>query len=164
MIDWILYLTARALIGVIRLLPLPMVAHLGRVGGALFYYLDSRHRRVAIRNIGRCFPEKSKTEVREIAWENFKRIGEAFASAAHDQGFARLFGQKTAGCLAGASTYRLADGSAMQITIWKIVSPQRREINQTGQQPDEEIAPDPTGATDPVLDGAIHWLVTQAKP
>ena len=86
---------------------------------------------------------------------------EALASAAYDQGFARLFGQTTAGCLAGASSYKLADGSALQITIWKIVSPQRREINRVGQQPNEEIAPDPTGKTDPVLDGAVRWLVTR---
>jgi len=81
MIDWILYLIARAIIGVIRVLPLPTVARIGRVGGALFYWCDARHRRVAIRNIGRCFPEKSISETRAIAWENFKRIGEAFASA-----------------------------------------------------------------------------------
>lgn len=86
---------------------------------------------------------------------------EALASAAADHGFARLFGQKTSGCLAGATNYRLADGSAMQITIWKIVSPQHREINRSGQAPQEEIAPDPTGATDPVLNGAIKWLVMQ---
>ena len=88
---------------------------------------------------------------------------EALASAAADDGFARLFGQKTAGCLAGATTYRLADGSAMQVTIWKIVSPQRRAINQLGQQPDQEIQPDPTGQTDPILDAALAWLVAQPK-
>lgn len=88
---------------------------------------------------------------------------EALASAAADYGFARLFGQKTAGCLAGATTYRLADGSAMQITIWKIVSPHHREINKVGQRPDEEVQPDPTGQTDPVLDAAIAWLSVQQK-
>lgn len=86
---------------------------------------------------------------------------EALASSAADYGFARLFGQKTAGCLAGASTYRLADNSAIQVTIWKIVSPQHREINRVGQQPDEVVDPDPTGATDPVLNRAIAWLITQ---
>jgi carboxyl-terminal processing protease len=86
---------------------------------------------------------------------------EALASAAYDHGFARLFGQTTSGCLAGASNYKLADDSALQITIWKIVSPDRREINRIGQPPHEEIAPDPTGATDPALDAAIAWLVSQ---
>jgi carboxyl-terminal processing protease len=89
---------------------------------------------------------------------------EALSSAAADYGFARLFGQTTAGCLAGATTYRLADGSAMQVTIWKIVSPQRREINRIGQQPDETIQPDPTGASDPILDRAVGWVSTQPQP
>jgi carboxyl-terminal processing protease len=86
---------------------------------------------------------------------------EALSSAAADYGFARLFGQKTAGCLAGATNYRLADGSALQVTIWKIVSPQHREINRSGQPPAQEIQPDPTGATDPVLDAAKQWLAAQ---
>lgn len=89
---------------------------------------------------------------------------EAMASSAYDNGFARLFGQKTSGCLAGASNYKLADNSALQITIWKIVSPQRREINRIGQAPNEEVQPDPTGATDPVLAAAIKWLVAQSQP
>jgi len=88
---------------------------------------------------------------------------EALASAAADDGFARLFGQKTAGCLAGATTFRLADGSAMQVTIWKIVSPERRAINQLGQEPAQEVQPDPTGQTDPVLDAAITWLAAQPQ-
>ena len=58
----------------------------------------------------------------------------------------------------------LADGSALQITIWKIVSPEKREINRIGQSPHEEIAPDPTGATDPVLEAAKQWVVTQPQP
>ncbi len=82
MIDWMLYLAARTLIGILRSLPLTFVAQVGRVGGAIFYMLDARHRRVAGRNIARCFPEKQISEVRAIARENFKRIGEAFASAA----------------------------------------------------------------------------------
>lgn len=82
MIDWILYLAARTLIGILRSLPLTMVAQLGRIGGGVFYALDARHRRVAIQNIAHCFPEKALPDVRAIARENFKRIGEAFASAA----------------------------------------------------------------------------------
>jgi len=88
---------------------------------------------------------------------------EALAAAAADDGFARLFGQTTAGCLAGATTYRLADGSAMQVTIWQIVSPQRRPINQRGQQPDQAVQPDPAGLTDPILDAATAWLVAQPR-
>lgn len=86
---------------------------------------------------------------------------EAFAAAAQDYGRAQLFGQKTSGCLAGASTFPLADGSAFQITIEKVVSPKRREINRIGVQPDTEVPPATAANTDPVLKLAIAWLVTQ---
>ena len=86
---------------------------------------------------------------------------EALASAAADHGFARLFGQTTSGCLAGATNYKLADNSAMQITIWKIVSPDRREINRIGQPPHEDINAESTDGNDPTLEAAIRWLVAQ---
>ncbi|MDP9373330.1 MAG: S41 family peptidase [Chloroflexota bacterium] len=88
---------------------------------------------------------------------------EAFASAAQDYGFARLFGETSAGCLGGASDFPLADGSAMQITVAKVVSPQRREINRVGVKPDETVEEDGTNRAggDPVLDAAINWLATQ---
>ncbi len=77
-----LYLLARTLVGLIQCLPLRWVAHLGRAGGALAYWLDARHRRVAQRNLAMCFGrEKSEGELRDIARENFRRIGENFACA-----------------------------------------------------------------------------------
>lgn len=79
--DTLLYLIARALVAVIQALPLRIVARLGRAGGGLVYWLDARHRRVATRNIARCFPERSAAEVKQLAHENFRRIGENFASA-----------------------------------------------------------------------------------
>jgi carboxyl-terminal processing protease len=86
---------------------------------------------------------------------------EWFAAAMQDLGRGRVFGETTAGCLAGATTYPLADGSALSITIEKIVSPQRREINRVGVQPDEEVAPAATG--DPALTRALAWLVAQPR-
>jgi KDO2-lipid IV(A) lauroyltransferase len=78
----VLYFVARLLIACIRVLPLRWVARLGRCGGALAYWLDSRHRRVALRNLTMCFAqEKSEEEIRALARENFKRIGENFACA-----------------------------------------------------------------------------------
>ncbi len=63
----------------IQSLPLQVVAHLGRMGGALAYLLDCRHRRVALANLRDCFgTEKSPREIRAIARENFRRIGEAY--------------------------------------------------------------------------------------
>src|SRR5438132_475605 len=60
-----LYLLARALLAFIQALPLAWVARIGRAGGALTYWLDARHRRVALRNLTMCFgQEKSPAEIR----------------------------------------------------------------------------------------------------
>ena len=78
----LLYFFARALIAFIQALPLTCVARLGRAGGALAYWLDARHRRVALANLTMCFGnEKSQAETRAIAKENFRRIGEGYACA-----------------------------------------------------------------------------------
>jgi KDO2-lipid IV(A) lauroyltransferase len=83
MMDTMLYLLARALVGGLQALPLSWVARIGRAGGAAAYWLDRRHRRVAQRNLTLCFePEKSPAQIRALARENFKRIGENFACAA----------------------------------------------------------------------------------
>jgi lauroyl/myristoyl acyltransferase len=59
------------------------VARTGRAGGALFYFLDGRHRRVAIENLTACFgQELSLPEIRALARENFRRIGENYFCAA----------------------------------------------------------------------------------
>jgi len=89
---------------------------------------------------------------------------EAFSAAAQDYSFARLFGEKTAGCLAAAQSFDLADGSALSITVEKVVSPKKREINQVGVTPDQVIQTDPASLADPVRDAAIAWLVTQPQP
>lgn len=85
--DTLLYIVARALVAFVQVLPLSWVARLGRGAGALAYALDARHRRVALRNLDMCFgDEKSAAEIRALARENFRRIGEAFACAAKTAG------------------------------------------------------------------------------
>jgi len=80
--DLLLYWFARALVAVIQALPLTLVARLGRAGGGLAYWLDGRHRRVALQNLTMCFGrEKSPEEIRALARENFRRIGENYAGA-----------------------------------------------------------------------------------
>lgn len=78
----ILYIIARALIALLQALPLTWVARLGRAGGAIVYWADARHRRVTLRNLSMCFgKEYSPMEIRSLARENFRRIGESFACA-----------------------------------------------------------------------------------
>jgi lauroyl/myristoyl acyltransferase len=77
-----LYYVARGLIWLLQSLPLGLVARLGRLGGAMAFLLDRRHRRVALKNLTACFAnEKSRAEILALARENFRRIGENFACA-----------------------------------------------------------------------------------
>src|SRR5438067_639716 len=82
MMDHLLYLLGRGLVGVLQALPLAFVARLGRVGGGVAYWLDRRHRRAAIENLTRCFGrEKLPAEILAIARENFRRLGENYGCA-----------------------------------------------------------------------------------
>jgi KDO2-lipid IV(A) lauroyltransferase len=77
-----LYVLARTLVALIQSLPVRWVARLGRIGGALAWWLDARHRRVALHNLNLCFgSEKSPDEIRALARENFRCIGESYACA-----------------------------------------------------------------------------------
>jgi lauroyl/myristoyl acyltransferase len=77
-----LYFFARALVALIQSLPLPVVARIGRCGGALAFWLDARHRKVTLQNLEKCFgKEKSESEIYALAKENFRRIGENYCSA-----------------------------------------------------------------------------------
>src|ERR1017187_2657267 len=78
-----LYCVARALVACLQALPLTWVARLGRFCGGLAYWVDVRHRRGARGKPGPCFRsgEKPPEELRALARENFRRIGESFACA-----------------------------------------------------------------------------------
>lgn len=77
-----LYLLARGLVTLVQCLPLRGVARLGRAIGALVFWCDARHRRVALKNLTLCFgAEMMPGQVRALAKENFRRIGENFACA-----------------------------------------------------------------------------------
>ena len=77
--EYILYLVARTAIAFIQVMPIRWVARLGRCGGAVTFWLDARHRRVALANLTRCFSnEKSAAEIKAIAKENFRRLGEVY--------------------------------------------------------------------------------------
>jgi len=82
LLNALLYLVVRAGMTMLQALPLPVVARLGRAMGGLVWRFDARHRRVAEANLALCFgQEKSSAELRLIARENFRRLGENFASA-----------------------------------------------------------------------------------
>lgn len=81
-LDWLLAPLADGLVRLLQALPLRWVARLGRMGGLVAYGLDRRHRRVALENLRLCFgAQKTERQIRALARENFRRIGENFACA-----------------------------------------------------------------------------------
>ncbi len=78
----LLYFLVRGFVGLIQALPLTWVARLGRLGGGLAYWIDKRHRRVTLRNLTMCLGgEQSAAQLRALAHENFRRLGEKYACA-----------------------------------------------------------------------------------
>jgi lauroyl/myristoyl acyltransferase len=78
----LIYWLARAFVAAIQSLPLTLVAHIGRAGGTLAFWIDARHRKVALENLTMCFEnEKPPEEIRAIAKENFRRLGENYLCA-----------------------------------------------------------------------------------
>jgi len=88
--EQVLYWIARVLVAIVQSLPLSWVVQLGRIGGMIAYWLDKRHRRVALANLTRCFgKELSPEQIRAIARENFGRIGENYAAAVRTSAMTR---------------------------------------------------------------------------
>lgn len=80
--DFFIYWPTRALIALIQTLPLRLVARTGRALGGLAFHLTARYRQVVLQNLTIVFDrEKSAAEIRELARENFRRIGENYLCA-----------------------------------------------------------------------------------
>ena len=83
---------------------------------------------------------------------------EIVAGAVQDTERGKLVGVKTFGKGSVQEVERLADGSALRLTIAKWLTPKDREINGTGVTPDIEIKEEPTKDHDPQLDKAVELL------
>ena len=80
---FLLVLPVRCLLLVLRRLPLPLVARLGRALGTVGWWILRRHRRVALENLSAAFAaERSPRELRALALENFRRLGENYLCGA----------------------------------------------------------------------------------
>ncbi|MCW5558752.1 MAG: lysophospholipid acyltransferase family protein [Verrucomicrobiae bacterium] len=79
--NWIVYWVGRAVIGFVQWFPLSWVARAGRAVGAAGWWVDRRHRTVALDNLTAAFgTEKSPAEIRAIARENYLRLAENYLS------------------------------------------------------------------------------------
>lgn len=79
------------------------------------------------------------------------------AKALRDEGRVRLFGARTAGCVATVASLARSDGSVLRSATKRVVSRRRAAPNKVGVQPDEVTGTDPSGA-DPDIAAALVWL------
>ena len=74
------YLLAGLFIGFLRSLPFSISLKVGALSGGLFYWIDRRHRRVALDNLAAALgKEKSAADLKRIALGSFKNVGRAVA-------------------------------------------------------------------------------------
>src|SRR5579863_8562619 len=87
MIDRSLYFFGRTLVALVQAMPLAWVALMGRCGGEVLFWVDGRHRKVALKNLTLCFyPAKTRKDIHALARENFRRIGETYGCAVKTAG------------------------------------------------------------------------------
>ena len=71
--------------------------------------------------------------------ENTASSSEILAGALQDLGIAKIVGTKTYGKGVIQEVLSLPDGSGIKITSEKYLTPNKREINKVGIQPDVEV-------------------------
>ena len=92
---------------------------------------------------------------------------EVLAAAIKEYGVAPLVGTTTAGSVGIAAPRPLSDGSAVQITIRRLVAPSGAQIDKVGVQPDTEVeltVADLERGEDPQFERAAEILVGAAPP
>jgi carboxyl-terminal processing protease len=75
-----------------------------------------------------------------------------------------LIGEKSSGSLGAALVFELEDGSAMEITVARVLGPNGEAINEVGVTPDEVVTLTPadlSGGNDPQLAAALTYLKTR---
>ena len=85
------------------------------------------------------------------------------AAFAKDRG-GYLIGTKSAGALGSAQVFELADGSALEITVQRVLGPDGEAINNVGVTPNQVVTITPadiSAGNDPQLAAALAYLKTK---
>ncbi len=133
-----------AIIWLLRFLPLPLLALMGRAAGWLLYGLAGERRRVALTNLKLCFPERSDDERRRMVRAHFQCLARSllehgvlwWSSKARVQKLVRVSGLEHWQAVAGRPVIWLAPhfvgldmGGARIITEWRGVSVYSKQKN-----------------------------------
>lgn len=71
-------LAENLILTVMNWVPLWARIQLAQLGGEMAYYLDGRHRRIALRNLAIAFPKKDEEERKALARASFRHLGRVF--------------------------------------------------------------------------------------
>ena len=77
-----------------------------------------------------------------------------------------MIGTVTAGNVAAGQVFGLPDGSALQVTVFRLETPSGVQLNEVGVQPDEVVERTPEDVRvgrDPQLDKALAYLREQSE-
>ncbi|HEX5505452.1 MAG TPA: S41 family peptidase [Thermomicrobiales bacterium] len=125
---------------------------------------------ISIDDTGKRDPQKfdDKVPLLKLPWVVLADSGSASSSditaaVAKDRG-GYLIGVKTAGALGAAEFYALEDGSALEITVARVLGPDGEEINHVGVPPNEVVTLLPidlSAGNDPQLQRAVAYLTAR---
>ncbi len=75
---WFLYFGMFIAYGLIQILPYKILIKIGKILGNLGFLFATRRRKIALKNIEICFPEKSKKEQQDLVHQCFNYVGQSF--------------------------------------------------------------------------------------
>jgi len=94
-------------------------------------------------------------------------MGEVFAAAIQDNKAGRLIGTVSAGNVAAGEIFPLSDGSALQVTVFRLETALGRQMNRVGVRPDAQVDRSPgdvRDGRDPQLEAALTYLGGVSSP
>jgi carboxyl-terminal processing protease len=106
--------------------------------GVIFQQVDRSGRERMVKASGSQYWERS-TPMIALVDGGTASMGEILGSALQEAGVARVVGTTTAGSVAGARLFPLANGGALQITVLTITSGRGSVLNDIGVKPDVTI-------------------------
>jgi len=99
-----------------------------------------------------------------LADEDTQSGGEIFVKAMQEEGGYQVIGAPTAGCAASAKSFDLPDGSALEVSVAKVVSAKGQDINRAGVKPNQQVpfpVEDLAAGRDPQLLAALQAVQAQ---
>jgi carboxyl-terminal processing protease len=106
--------------------------------GAIFQQVDQFGKQKLVKPTGDQYWERSVPIV-ALVDGGTASMGEILSSALQEAGVARVVGTSTAGSVAGARLFPLANGGALQITVLTITSGRGKVLNDIGVKPDVTV-------------------------